>query len=291
MEQKPAGQELPLKDIVIIYHAECSDGFGAAWSAWKKFGDNASYIPAYHRTMPPEGLDGKEVYTIDYSYSPEMVKEYAARAKKWTIIDHHVTNAGVIPLAASDSLFDLTHSGAYLAWQFFHPGETVPKLISYIEDQDLWQFKLPQAHEICAALSERDLTFESYEKLSAELESADGFAKVLEEGTILRKNLMTSVGRLVKNAEQIVFEGIPCLMVNSANHVSELGAALTKQMPPIALIWSRRGKKIIVSLRSDGSVDVAKLAERYGGGGHPASAGFSWEAEILIEFPPKKTGN
>ena len=34
---------------------------------------------------------------------------------------------------------------------------------------------------------------------------------------------------------------------------------------------------ITVSLRSDGSVDVSKLAKKYGGGGHKAAAGFSFK--------------
>ena len=33
-----------LKKIVVIYHDQCRDGFGAAYAAWKKFGDDASYI-------------------------------------------------------------------------------------------------------------------------------------------------------------------------------------------------------------------------------------------------------
>ncbi len=56
------------------------------------------------------------------------------------------------------------------------------------------------------------------------------------------------------------------------------------QMPPIAIIWSRRGKKVIVSLRSDGSVDVAKIAQMYGGGGHAVAAGFSWEVDTFLAF-------
>ena len=32
----------PLKNIVVIYHADCRDGFGAAYAAWKKFGDRAT---------------------------------------------------------------------------------------------------------------------------------------------------------------------------------------------------------------------------------------------------------
>ena len=34
-----------LKSIVVIYHGRCRDGFAAAYAAWKKFGDKASYLP------------------------------------------------------------------------------------------------------------------------------------------------------------------------------------------------------------------------------------------------------
>jgi hypothetical protein len=49
-------QETPLTDTVVIYHADCRDGFGAAYAAWKKFGDNASYIPWRDHAVAPEGL-------------------------------------------------------------------------------------------------------------------------------------------------------------------------------------------------------------------------------------------
>ena len=30
---------------LIIYHRSCADGFGAAYSAWLRFGDEAEYLP------------------------------------------------------------------------------------------------------------------------------------------------------------------------------------------------------------------------------------------------------
>jgi len=36
------------KEIVVLYHANCLDGFGAAYAAWKKFGDTADYIPVQY---------------------------------------------------------------------------------------------------------------------------------------------------------------------------------------------------------------------------------------------------
>ena len=39
-------------------------------------------------------------------------------------------------------------------------------------------------------------------------------------------------------------------------------------------------KKYHVSLRSNGSIDVAAIAATFGGGGHPSAAGFSIESTI-----------
>src|SRR3989344_1169898 len=32
------------KKIAVLYHKGCTDGFGAAWAAWKKFGARAEYL-------------------------------------------------------------------------------------------------------------------------------------------------------------------------------------------------------------------------------------------------------
>ena len=39
------GNPLP---TLIYYHADCIDGFGAAYAAWRHFGQNASYHPMHH---------------------------------------------------------------------------------------------------------------------------------------------------------------------------------------------------------------------------------------------------
>ena len=30
----------------VTYHQDCPDGFGAAYAAWLKLGNNAAYVPA-----------------------------------------------------------------------------------------------------------------------------------------------------------------------------------------------------------------------------------------------------
>ena len=53
------------KEIVILYHGGCPDGFGGAYAAWKKFGDAAEYIPVQHDRVVPEGLAGRKLFFID----------------------------------------------------------------------------------------------------------------------------------------------------------------------------------------------------------------------------------
>lgn len=39
--------------------------------------------------------------------------------------------------------FDMDKSGAALAWEFFFPGKEAPRLIKFVEDQDLWRWEVP----------------------------------------------------------------------------------------------------------------------------------------------------
>jgi oligoribonuclease NrnB/cAMP/cGMP phosphodiesterase (DHH superfamily) len=80
-----------LKEIVVIYHAHCQDGFGSAFAAYKKFGDEATYIAARDRKVPPEGLANKEVYIVDFSYPKEVLVSLQENNKKVVMIDHHIS--------------------------------------------------------------------------------------------------------------------------------------------------------------------------------------------------------
>jgi len=52
-----------------------------------------------------------------------------------------------------------------------------------------------------------------------------------------------------------------------------------KNKKAIGIVWSRKSGKINVSLRSNGKIDVSKLAFKHGGGGHKAASGFTLDVE------------
>jgi hypothetical protein len=79
------------KDIVILYHGGCVDGFTGAWAAYKKFGDNADYFGITDREIIPDGLTGKEVYMIDICFPQEL--NSFPRVNPWyPMASHHMNS-------------------------------------------------------------------------------------------------------------------------------------------------------------------------------------------------------
>lgn len=261
-------------DIVVIYHDQCSDGFGGAWVARRKFGDSATYIPANDRKHYNVNLDNKQVYIIDYSYPVDVLLDLEKRASKLVIIDHHISAKDLV-LSVKEHVFDIEHSGAYLAWKYFFPNENVPKLVEYIEDGDLYKFTLPNARPVIAYIHVADFIFEDFEKIAGELETESGYAKILEQGTLLRKVHERQVEYFADRAELVEFEGYTIYAVNANNTVaSDLGHLLCKKQGPFAMIFNYEDLTWKCSLRGDGTVDVSAIAGKFGGGGHHNASGF-----------------
>ncbi len=264
-------------DIVVIYHANCYDGFGGAWAAWKKFGDSATYIPAKYGEHLPEDIDGREVYVIDFSYDATTLPELEKRARRLVVIDHHQTAAAFVP-KMKEFVFDMSHSGAYLAWQYFHPSEPVPLFVEYLSDADLYHFTRPHAEEIIAYLHALPLTFESYERMHAEIEGETSFTHAIEKGELL----ITYRNKVVEPAlESVQFVELAEHIVPAVNMclpMSEVSYALHQvyaKYPPVSLSYRLDDGQWKCSLRSNGDIDCAKIAEQFGGGGHPGAAGFA----------------
>jgi hypothetical protein len=78
----------PSQVDLVIYHGGCTDGFGAAWSAWKLLGDRAQYHPARYSEQPPD-VTGKNVVVLDFCYDNQTTKRLISQAKNFLVIDHH----------------------------------------------------------------------------------------------------------------------------------------------------------------------------------------------------------
>lgn len=270
------------KGIVIVHHGECKDGFGGAWAAWKKFGEKAHYISYRHGDVPKTDFSGADVYFIDLCYPLPELQLVKKANRRIVIIDHHKSNADKIAFA-DESLYKMEHSGSVLAWMYFHPKTAIPKLLTFIEDTDLGNWKLPHTKEAFAYISAHPYNFKEWSRLAKTFDNATLRKKAFSEGKLLLAREHGIVEEIAADAEMVEFEGYKCLAANSPMLVTAIGTELARRMPPISIVWSKRGGHHRVSLRSVGEVDVAKIAQKYGGGGHKNAAGFTVSAGT--QFP------
>jgi len=262
------------KDIAILYHGGCPDGFGGAYAAWKKFGDTAEYIPVKHGKPAPEGLAGRKLFFVDFCYQKEIMDILIASAASVTVLDHHLGNRDVVE-SVPEHVFDEKRSGATIAWSYFHPDVSVPTLLKYVEDGDLYFFKLPDSRAILSYMYAQPFHFDTWDALSAKLENTRERATLIEKGKIYAEHFAILVEQIANKATVISFEGFECYLATAADmFASDVGNRLARLKPPIGVIVNLHGDIMNVSLRSNASVDVSAIARKYGGNGHPQASAF-----------------
>ena len=272
------------KQTVIFYHADCPDGFGGAYSAWKKFGNDAEYVPSDQHAIPEVELDGKDVCLIDLCYPMNLMEKLLARARSVTVLDHHLGVRDVVEKMPSH-VFDEKRSGATIAWSYFHPDMPVPTLLRYVQDGDLYTFSLPDSRAYLSYLYIQPFTFESWDALAARMEDEKERATIRERGSAYREFDQALKRQLADKAWLVSFEGREVLAVDAPRFfASDVGHLLAERKPPLGIIVRAKRDGIRVSLRGDGSIDVAAIARKYGGNGHPNAAAFIVPLEQPLPF-------
>ena len=269
---------------ICFYHAGCPDGFGAVWSVFRAWGESGEYIARTHNELlPMEKLEGALVVFVDIAVDNRQLSELSDIAGQILILDHHITalnryqsNPSLVNRiedAGHEVIFDLDHSGAVLAWNYFHPGESAPDLLAYVEDQDLWNWKLSHSEEVNAAIASYPRSFEAWTEISER-----DLAQLIAEGKpIVRANKM-EIARCLKNASTISINNDRIEAVNATVNRSAMGHELAKRAAygrNWGCVYRINGKQVHATLYSIGDVDVSKVATSLGGGGHRNAAGFT----------------
>lgn len=259
---------------LCIYHKNCADGFGAALAVkvyCDELGEKCEFVAAQYGDEAPD-VSGKKVYIVDFSYPRDTLLALNDAAQSLLVIDHH--KSAMENLAGLDyCVFDMEFSGAVLTWQTLFPNTKVPLLLDYIQDRDLWQWLLEDSKAVSAAL----LTLKKEFSLWLPYLQDENVTELIVKGNAIVDYQNQQLERTPKGDNvpmaQIGGHTVPC--VNSTHLISEMGEILAQGHPFAALYFDRSDKRIY-SLRSakDG-IDVAKIAQQYGGGGHFHAAGFA----------------
>ena len=291
---------------LILYHANCTDGFGAAWAAFQKFGANASYIPVQYGTSTKSveeqwgefyahlygaPLD-RDIYILDFSLPPDVLSLLQLHQQRQSVglnyptkvvmLDHHEsamrqwTTEDTRKLSklgsGTEIQFDMDRSGAGMAWDYFLYSAR-PMLVNYIEDRDLWKFKLPYTKAFCAGLQMVKQEFEEWDKI---VSSHSETIKVIDSGEAILKFQQGQIDKSSSDSslKSITLCGVKGLACNCNNNVSEVGSAIARKSGTFSLTFFIKDQEVICSLRSIAPFNVANIAKTFGGGGHAQAAGF-----------------
>lgn len=109
---------------LVIYHANCADGFTAAWAVRQAM--DAEFHPGVYGEAPPE-VAGRDVILVDFCYPFDVLMQLGLSARSVLVLDHHksaeasltsgncyVGQAGLARVVRLDSLPD-----ARAAWDYY----------------------------------------------------------------------------------------------------------------------------------------------------------------------------
>lgn len=290
--------------IYVLYHSNCMDGMGAAYVAHQYFSEQEEikeikYIPVqYGKPFPEVPLcEMSEVYILDFSYSRDILDEVYAKVGKLVVLDHHKTAQEALQ-GAEYAQFDMGKSGATLAWGYFYPGKEIPDLISYIEDRDLWKFKLPGTKSIFSALVNRGAMNQAFNKedslfsnyIEKEYDKG-GFNDLIKEGELLDSYRESLLGGLANPKSKKLFFcellGKKLAVFNTTEFISESGHTVydNHEVDVSMSFFLTRDLEWVFSLRSKTPEhDTSAISKTFGGGGHACASAFKMDMETGSKF-------
>ncbi|MGE5450534.1 MAG: DHH family phosphoesterase [Acidobacteriota bacterium] len=276
---------------LVLYHGKCPDGFAAAMAAWRFFGGRGEYLGLSHSKgtaladLPP--LSGRSVYILDFSFDAALMSAIDEQARQLVMLDHHQSAADKLngfQCRCGAVHFDMSQSGAMLAWKFFFPQQAAPALVRYVQDRDLWTWAYPESAAFLAALDMEPNDFARWSAI-ADFNEAQ-VAEFSERGQAMNEKFLSLCQDIAGSAAPVVFNGQAGLMVNCPGaFTSEVGNILAEQCGSFALLWTVSKENIVkVSLRAVKTFNAIPLAESMDGGGHPQACGFRMGVERLGEL-------
>jgi uncharacterized protein len=276
---------------IIVHHGGCPDGFGSAWLLAQHLLAPTEIIAASYGDAPPE-VDGHDVYCVDFCFETPDLVTLANHARSLTILDHHQTALGyvdgagfhrygkVADLLVDDqpgpvqAVIDMDRSGVGLVMEY--TGAYVP-FLAHVEDRDLWRFNLPYTAEVFAAVTSRPYTVEAWDWMES----------------VPLEDLITEGKAIQRYRDKLIADSVATAWIGElpTGHTawvaacpyaigSDVAGELAKRTPlGFAAYYVHYGDRVRFGLRSgpDGA-DVAKIAERLGGGGHQHASGFEVHA-------------
>ncbi|KAL4579055.1 hypothetical protein LXL04_015190 [Taraxacum kok-saghyz] len=321
---------MALKQTAVLYHYPCPDGafaalaahiYFAASSAPALFFPNTVYSPIKVEELPLDQIG--DAYLLDFVGPPGFVQQLSPKVDRVIILDHHKTalkmlDDGEFSNKNVTKVIDMGRSGATIAHDYFkektlsikndsiiHKFEKTRRIYEYIEDADLWKWRLENSKAFSSGLKDMNIEFniKINSLLFQQLLSLD-LEHVINQGIQSLSQKQTLISEVLDQSYEIMLDDEAsghCLAVN-ADSISDLRSELGHQLAEKSRNQNLRGIGAVVyrvpelkndgilkiSLRSIDSEDTTVISQKHGGGGHRNASSFMLNCR---EFEQWKVGS
>lgn len=311
------------KKAAVLYHYPCPDGVFAALAAHMYFTatstpalffPNTVYSPVRVEELPLGEIN--DIYLLDFVGPPGFIHQISPKVERVVVLDHHKTALEMFSASASTidknvfQVIDMDRSGATIAYDFFKEKilseninvdcgqdlvisefERVRPLFDYIQDGDLWRWRLCNSKAFNSGL--KDLNIEYDPKLNPSLFEqlrALDLNSIISQGLESLSHKQRLINQALEHSYEIALGGGTyghCLAVN-ANSIPGLRSELGHQLANKSRGMELRGIGAVVyrvpelendnmlkiSLRSVEKEDTTPVSKEFGGGGHGNASSF-----------------
>lgn len=277
----------------FITHGNCTDGNGARYSIEKYFKTTDPekkliFRKGIHGTAPPMDIVGKNVLLCDFSYKRCEMEWLISRANDVLVLDHHITNEKELENIDNEyKVFTQQHSGAYITWQYFNlplditKSCSVPLLLEYIQDRDLWTNKLHEIEYFASWFHTIEYDYDKYDKYASDDDLL--VEKIHTKGKAYHKLNQIYINTAASYAIPIFIEidnkyyFVPHVNCSVPELKSSIGNKIFEYVPlaDFSVVYSIASfSRTNFSLRSGKKyVNVGEIAYKLNGGGHNYASG------------------
>jgi len=267
--------------VICFYHAIDFDGKCSA-AIVKKAYPNCELVGVDHdgRDFPITMVQaGDRVFMVDYAIDSIETMLWLQANCDFTWIDHHeIVNEAAAKGFNPKGLRSTWLAACELTWQYLFPNDPMPRAVHLLghydsrhleRDKDALSFQFGMRQFVGEAddASFWDELFRSESRVN----------KIIEQGRIILPYVERQNARAMELlAFDLELDGLKCLAVNIASSGSQTFASKWDSRKYDAMVrfsWKRTFWDVSLYTEKPG-VDVRRVAQKFGGGGHVCAAGF-----------------
>jgi oligoribonuclease NrnB/cAMP/cGMP phosphodiesterase (DHH superfamily) len=290
------------KTVHVVSHGPtCLDGVTAAVAVARYYGDRATVVPRFASNseidavlqgLEPAGDGEQELWITDISWRDPVTDAHlrglAARGVRIFWIDHHRTalervKAGKVDVPLAGSVLSEEFAASRLTWEHLRGSLAEERreeprfaafapVVAMADDNDRWLHRIPGSRELAWVVKAMGPdAYEDFLALDDQVAYTPRMAAARERvgAEIARSFTIADASRVEQYAA-----GVRVVAAVCAGHPSEIADAWGKETPgAVFALWDADGLSVSLRRAPDCEVDLSKLAEALGGGGHAAAAG------------------